>query len=886
WQRVLSLGELESLLEEHGGSGDLRLVMGNTSIGIYGEPAQDVCYGAPYIRADISQIPELHGISPAVGERGDALVVGAATTYSEFLAYLDAQLASPTLPEPHRSGLAAIQYMAHRTAGRIVRDAASLGGNTMIVVQHVDSVKPGECSDLNAPFPSDMFTALTMMDAEVEVTCPSWQQSRRLKVLEFAAQWQTDQDLHNGAILLRYHIPWSQEYEYARTFKVALREINAHSIVNAGMRVRLQGEVQPTVAAASIVYGGIAPIAFHCEKLEAWMIGKTWDASLLSHGLELVRAEVLEQLAVNAERMAEVPDEGFTAAYRTHLAESFFYQYFLWLAEQAGLDIVPPPLRSAGQPYLRPVSTGKQHYQRYKSEHPVNEAFIKAEAFIQATGEAVYTHDTPVTRGGYEGAPVISTRALAKFHFVHEGRQVGAEALADLLRERFADFVELVTAADVPARNNQAGSTSPPDPLICTDTVTACGQVLAIVLATTAQEAINIAYWVQTHCVAYESTGAEPVLTLAEAVKQNKLLLDSNIAAITRADSNFAWVGHSETSVNEVVCAVVQGEQMSHCPQMHFYLETQSAVVTPKDDGGYDVLCSTQNPDTILRAVSGALGLGENQVDVRIRRVGGGYGGKGPRSPWAAANAAVAAAKIGRPVKMAMTREVDSALFGHENPLWGSYRIAIGTGSDDPDNRGRIMGLDIDYKMDAGNTADCSPVVMDCTLLRADNGYYVPNYKTSGEVYITNLASNTSFRSLDAVSGIIILEDGLEAAAHAIGMLPEDVREKNLYSLGDFTPYGQVLDYCYLRDVWNYTKHHVDFEARREAIEVFNRHNRWRKRGISMMPVKYGMGFNATFLERGDALVDIYDSDGTVIVRHGGCEIGQGLNTQVMQLVA
>jgi xanthine dehydrogenase/oxidase len=881
WRRILSLSELKSRMAAFDVAP--RLVAGNTSIGIYGEPAQDVTFGPPFHRLDINAIPELHGIvQDAAG-----IVVGALTTYTELLEYLDASM--PAMPEAHRRGLQPIYYMAKRTAGRIVRDAATLGGNTMLVVSHVEE---------GTPFPSDMFTALCMADASLEFTCAGWSGSKRLKVLDFAAAWQNESELRRGVILERYLVPWAKPEAFCRTYKVALREVNAHSIVNAGMRIAFDSKQK--VSAAAIVFGGIGPIAFHAQALESWLIGRTWDGSTLSGALRRVRDEVLRRIEASAQRMKSVPDEGFTASYRTHLAESFFYQFYIWVAEQVAPGTIVPALQSAGIRYERPVSRGTQTYQKYEDEYPVNKPYIKAEAFMQAAGEAIYTHDESLPRGGAHGAPIISLRPLAKFWFTNlrSKTKQSAAALAEQLREKFPLFVDLVIAADIPGNNNQAGDGLPPDPLICSDEVSACGQILAIVLAKEPQEAINIAYFVQQNCIAYgpQTDGhgkeIEPILRLEDAVAQKKFLVTANIWGIKRAGSRLDWT-HSKngravvpTKSGGVACRVVSGEQMSQCPQMHFYLETQSALALPQDNGDMAVISSTQNPDTILNAVSKALGVGANHVDVRIRRVGGGYGGKGPRSPWAAANAAVCAAKIRRPVKIAMTREVDSALFGHESPLYGVYHAAIADGSDDPDQRGRLMGIDIHYFMDAGNTADCTPVVMDCTLLRADNGYFVPNYETRGNVCLTNLASNTSFRSLDAISGIVILEDALEAAAHAIGMLPEDVREINLYRLGDFTPYGEVLDYCYLRDVWNYTKKKSDFARRVEAVQAYNRANRWRKRGISLMPVKYGMGFNATFLERGDALIDIYDGDGTVTVRHGGCEIGQGLNTQVIQLVA
>ena len=888
WLRVLTLPELLTVLDELGSVDDLKLVAGNTSIGVYGEPAQDVMCGPPHVRVDISSLAELHGFDTT----GDGFAVGAATTYSEFIGHLDTLLVDAG--SARRRGLEAVRYMAHRTAGRIVRDAASLAGNTMLVVRHVRGTEI-------PPFPSDMFTALCMMDASVRVVRPSWAVPHALKMLEFAELWQRDDELQRGGVIVGYDVPFTREGEWARTFKVAQREVNSHSIVNAGMRVRF---VDHRVVEASVVFGGIGPIAFHAATVEQSLVGQAWTGETLSAALAAIRVEVTRRLAETAARMAMVPDEGFTDEYRIELAEGFFYEFFLWVAGGVEPPVpAAPEVRSAGDRTPRPVSRGTQKFSTYADEYPVSQPVVKAEAFIQATGEAVYTHDTPTAGSGLEAALVVSTQALKRFAFQVVGPEgghpcpAGPEDLVEALRSRFPGFVDLVTAKDIPGENNQAGMSYPDDPLICDEVTTACGQVLAIVVAEEHQQAIDIAWWVQTHGIAYtpiveHGQTMAPIYSLEDAMAQKRYLKEAgfDVKSIERPGSDLSWIGKDVVEIDGVECRVVRGSQASRTPQMHFYLETQSAVVTPAADGRMSVLCSTQNPDTIHTAVAGALGLSSNQVDVQIVRVGGGYGGKGPRSPWAAANAAVAAAKLRRPVKLAVTRETDSALFGHASPLLGEYEIAISTGRDesghvDRHDHGRLLGMSAQIYLDAGSTADCTPVVMDCVQLRFDNGYLIPHYRTTGEVCLTNTISNTSFRSLDAISGITVLEDGIEAAAYQLGILPEDVRAKNLYRIGDATPYGEVLSYCYLKDVWEYTKKISAFEQRLVEVQQFNRHHRWVKRGISMIPIKYGMGFNAAFMERGDALVEIY-GDGSVLVRHGGAEIGQGLNTQVIQLVA
>ena len=264
WLRAVTLEQLLGILREHGSVDDVKLIVGNTSIGVYGEPAQGVTLGPPHLRVDISAIAELHGFSVD----GEGLTVGAATTYSDLLRFLDAQLAVATPAQ--RAGLESIRYMAHRTAGRIVRDVACLAGNTMLVVRHIDGTDA-------PPFPSDMFTALCAMDASVDVLAPAWPQERRLAMLDFSEEWRHDDDLQRGGVILRYHIPFTREHEWARTYKVALREVNAHAIVNAGLRVRFADDA--TVAEASAVLGGIGPVAFHAAGLERLLIGRRWDGT-------------------------------------------------------------------------------------------------------------------------------------------------------------------------------------------------------------------------------------------------------------------------------------------------------------------------------------------------------------------------------------------------------------------------------------------------------------------------------------------------------------------------------------------------------------------------------------------------------------------------------
>jgi xanthine dehydrogenase/oxidase len=197
-----------------------------------------------------------------------------------------------------------------------------------------------------------------------------------------------------------------------------------------------------------------------------------------------------------------------------------------------------------------------------------------------------------------------------------------------------------------------------------------------------------------------------------------------------------------------------------------------------------------------------------------------------------------------------------------------------------------IRGWNVNLWGDGGATYDCSFIVSNCIQLRADNAYYVPNSRSQIDVCRTNTASNSAMRAFGDIQGMIIAETALDHAATAIGMTAEDVRELNLYSKGQVTPYGQALTYCYMRDVWKSAKDSSDYVKRRAAVDDFNARNRWRKRGISLVPIKYASGFNLASLEQASAVVAIYEADGTIVIRQSGVESGQGLITKMCQIAA
>lgn len=889
WSRPLTLNDLKRILAKGFGPNDLKLVVGNTSVGIYNQfPLDDADYYYPKHYVDIDHIPELHAWE--VSDKG--ITIGAATTYTTLLNKLKGL--SQTLDKHQLGTVENLMYMAHRTAGAIVRNAASLAGNTMLVVHHI---KKG------SPFPSDLFTALAGLGAKVRVLSSEWKKPQTFDLLEFAAKYHGDKALNRHAVILSYEVPFTGEKNYGRCYKVALRHENSHSIVNAALHFSMKKE---KIASASVVFGGIAPVAFHAKKVEETLSGKNLNNQTLNAAMKALKSEIEKVMAANKKRLSNVPNEGFTDDYRLHLAESFLYKHFVYVLGALNKKSVPSNIATAGERKPRPVTKGKQYFESYPEEYPVNQPIIKLSAFLQATGEAKYIHDTFLPPRGLVSAWVTSAKASANISYQIPGKkgnkEVSVSQLKQHLAEKFPGFRDIVDWEDVPMPNEIFQGPGKDDPIFVVNKVTTYGQSIALVLAEEEALAYEIAYYVSRKCIKYDQV-EDVVISIEEALAKGQLFKDcpgttsvSHIWKITREGAILDWmqdpleldqkaIKMTTTVIDGEECLLIQGWQKSGA-QIHYYMETQSGIVEPGEDKDIVVYPSSQSPDSVQSMVKNVLGLQANNVAVRVKRLGGAYGGKTTRSPFIAAPIAVAAWKHKRPVKLAMRREVDTGLVGHRHPTLGNYQIAVSTGKNNPAEAGKIKGLNMNWWFNGGNTYDCSFTVMDCLQLRSSNAYFVPNYQSSGDVCQTNLSSNTAFRAFGMIQGLLGVEDSIEAAAHHLGMQAEDLRANNLYTIGQTTPFGQPLDNLYIKEVWEYTRNTVDFDERLQAITDFNENNKWTKKGICMIPVLYGAGYNAVFLEQGGALVEVYDQDGTIVVRTGGVEMGQGINTKITQVGA
>ncbi|MGE5117524.1 MAG: xanthine dehydrogenase molybdopterin binding subunit [Betaproteobacteria bacterium] len=314
--------------------------------------------------------------------------------------------------------------------------------------------------------------------------------------------------------------------------------------------------------------------------------------------------------------------------------------------------------------------------------------------------------------------------------------------------------------------------------------------------------------------------------------------------------------------------------------QEQFYLEGQISYALPAEDGGMKVYCSTQHPSEMQHLVAHALHVASNAVQVECRRMGGGFGGKESQSALFACVAAVAARRLGRPVKLRLDRDDDFLVTGRRHCFWYEYDVGY-------DDAGRVLGVEITMVSRAGHSADLSGPVMTRALCHFDNAYWLPDVAVHGYSAKTNTQSNTAFRGFGGPQGAIAIEYILDSVARSIGRDPLEVRRANFYGISErnVTPYGQTVEDNILEPLVDRLVATSGYAARREALARFNAASPVLKKGLALTPVKFGISFNVVHLNQAGALVHVY-TDGSVLVNHGGTEMGQGLNTKVAQVVA
>ncbi|XP_068204134.1 uncharacterized protein [Palaemon carinicauda] len=718
-----------------------------------------------------------------------------------------------------------IKHHWSQVANVSVRNIGSWAGNLMMKHQHRE-------------FPSDIFLTLLAADAKLMI-----QNQNSLTPDSVSLERFLQIDMTRSIIVSMSLPPIPDETKFC-TFKISPRAVNAHAYVNACFKMELDQEDGFRVKTVpTLIFGGVNPTFMHAKKTENYLLNR-----------RLIDVATVVESAVILGNEVKPDNKPLDASpeYRISLARCLLYKAIVhFLGAKVSKDIM-----SAGKVIERPLSTGQQDFDMNEDTWPVGQGIPKIESATQISGEALYMDDIPYLPNELHGAFVQTTVANAKIKSIDS-----ADALA------VPGVKIFITAEDIPGTNSfvkNAGYYQ--DPVFVADRIKYAGQAVGLVVANTRDTAIKAAKLVR---VKYDDI-KKPILTIEEALKVGRHEVCVNHETGKREPLLFGDIDKGfKDSKHKLISQLYQGTQF------HLTLEPYASRVVPIEDG-FDVFCTTQWPTETQAVVANVLDIPANSVNVEVRRIGGGYGGKISRQNVTAAAAAVVAQKLMQPVRVVLDLNSAMTLTGWRESYLSKYEVGF-------DDDGRFQALKVDIIGDTGHARNDSATGSLAGPLQ--NCYHIPNMLYRPIIVTTDTAANTWCRTPGTVEALGTIEYIIEHIAHFLKKDPLEVRMINMVVPGvprlTIPPHkANVL----VDNILPLLKEKAHYEERKEEVSIFNKENKWRKRGISVIPLTYGLNYPSMF--RYGVQVAIYEHDGTVAISHGGIEMGQGINTKVAQVVA
>ena len=470
------------------------------------------------------------------------------------------------------------------------------------------------------------------------------------------------------------------------------------------------------------------------------------------------------------------------------------------------------------------------------------------DSYTHTRGESIYLDDIPMLQGTLYGAVFGSPLAHGKILKLDV-----SEAAA------MSGVVKIFTYKDIPGIN-QIGGIVADEPLLAEDEVHFNGMPVAFVVATSTAIASAAVKKIKIE-IDPLSVVTDPRIAKANGsliVPPRTFKLGDSAAAFTKC--KYIFEGSADTNGQE-----------------HLYIETQGAYAWPVENDAIKIYSSTQGPTAVQRHAADVLGIPMHMLEVDVTRLGGGFGGKEDQATSWAIFCALAALLLKRPVKYCLHRMEDMRMTGKRNPYSSDFKIGL-------DEDYKILAYEATFYQNAGAAADLSPAVLERTLFHCNNSYFLPNVTATAYSCRTNLPPNTAFRGFGGPQGMFVIEAAIAKAAEELGIKAGIIQHKNLINSGDEFPYGQLAQSEAL-PCWNKAVEHYDIKKIENEISVFNAENKLIKKGFSLMPVCFGISFTKTLMNQARALVHVY-SDGSVGISTGAVEMGQGVNTKMLQVAA
>ncbi|XP_033728479.1 xanthine dehydrogenase/oxidase-like [Pecten maximus] len=698
-----------------------------------------------------------------------------------------------------------------------IRNQATLGGHVMI-------------SDPRC----DLCVVLMAAKARAVVISKDGRREVHIDNHFFASNGKTS--LSPSEVLVSVKVPFNPANTYMTYYKQANRKGFDYAVLNGCFYASWDGHGAFT--SLDLCFGSMFETTKRLVKASSVAKAQYPDDSTLASVCDEIKREL------------DVDSNGTVSTYKQKLACGFVIKY--WREIQNTLN---HNKKADINGLLWKPCEGQQVYQAPSPGQPANDAVGRSVPLVAGpalvTGQAMFLDDMPRFENELYVHPILSTRAHAQIISVDKSAAITLPGVVDFL-----------DATTVPGQNKW-GLFAQDEPLFAENEVFCIGQAICAIVATSEQCAKTAADLVK---ITYHDLPS--IITMEEAIA---------------ADSYIEYTSHpidcGDPQKQFPHCDFVREGQVRSGFQEHFYLEPSGALVVPKNESGeIEIFTTSQAPTFCQTTASQILGIPRNKIVVRQKRLGGGFGGREYRTPLMFGAAAVAAQRLGKPVRMIMDRARDFQTTGKRHPFMSKYKAGFRTD-------GTLEAVSIHFYVNAGYTLDVSTAIMDNACFQIDAAYKTPVFSVYGHVCKTNTPSNTSMRAFGAAEAVFVMEAILCTVADTVGLEQESVRQLNMYKEGSITHYKRKLENCMAQRCWRDCMVQSNFEERKQAVNVYNSQNKFKKKGIAVMPLKFGVGYPLRHQNQGAALVNIY-LDGSITIAHGGVEMGQGLHTKMIQVAS
>ncbi|XP_073980913.1 xanthine dehydrogenase-like isoform X2 [Rhodnius prolixus] len=753
----------------------------------------------PEVYIDINGIPELHGHEINSG----GIVLGANINLTEAMELFS------KLSQEQPAKFAYCKTLADHIdliANVPVRNVGTFAGN--LSLKHD-----------NKEFPSDIFLSLEMVGSKLVIADGSGI-DQTISLLEYLSI-----DMYKK-LIVKVILPVLDNNAYiTRSYKIMPRAQNAHAYVNAAFMVKVNKKNSYTVVEKpTVLFGGINPKFIHATNTEDFLKGKKiLDIESLKGALKTLDAEIKPDHIL--------PDA--TPEFRHGLALSLFYKFVLSIAPEA----VSKQIKSGGSLLQRPVSSGSQDFDTDRNLWPLNKPIPKIEALLQCAGEAEYTNDIPSYPEQLWAQLVLCDRARSTITNIDPSEALNTPGV-----------IKFFSAKDIPGKNTFVLKgfflIDAEEPVFVEKDSDYAGQAVGVIVAESHALAIKAASKVK---ITY-SNPQKVFINMRDIIDhklEDRIKLHETLTPKEKKD-NIKYKLKGSWDLKS---------------QYHYTMETQTCVAVPVEDN-LDIFVSSQWPAGVQEAISVALNIPEHRINMKVRRLGGGYGSKITRTNHVGVVCALAAYLLHRPVHMVLNLETNMEWCGKRFPVFSDYEAGV-------NDLGEIQYLNANIYQNDGHCSN-DPAIQE-TFHHVINGYNPSTWNLKGYGVKTDSASNTWCRAPGSTEGISLIETIMEHIANVVKKDPIDVRLANMVKEGNPIP-QMIVD----------IKKLADYDKRSKEIDLFNKENRWKKRGITLVPMNYLFQYWGAWY----GMVSIFGIDGTVAISHGGIEMGQGLNTKVAQVAA